>query len=117
MKSLSFVLSLAVLSVCLAFAQSDAHMSAASPEKPESDAQRSFDKLKTLAGSWEGIVTTVPPEADVSGKAAHVSMRVTSSGNALMHEATSPARSDDPLTVFYLDGDRLLLTHYCDGGN
>ena len=30
----------------------------------QSDAQKSFDKLKTLAGSWEGHVTTVPPQAD-----------------------------------------------------
>jgi len=26
----------------------------------QSDAQKSFDKMKTLAGSWEGHVTTVP---------------------------------------------------------
>jgi len=28
----------------------------------QSDAQKSFDKMKSLAGSWEGRVTTVPPQ-------------------------------------------------------
>ena len=44
----------------------------------QSDAQKSFDKMKTLAGTWEGRMTTTPPEADVEGKLAHVTMRVTS---------------------------------------
>ena len=83
----------------------------------QSDAQKSFDLLKTLAGSWEGTVKTVPPQADVDGKQAQVWLRVTSMGNALMHEAKGAGRPDDPITMFYLDGDRLLLTHYCDAGN
>jgi hypothetical protein len=33
----------------------------------QSDAQKSFDKLKTLAGSWEGHVTTVPQRAEIQG--------------------------------------------------
>jgi hypothetical protein len=83
----------------------------------QSDAQKSFDKLKSLAGSWEGQVATVPVEADIQGKPMQVTLRVTSMGNALMHEATGAGRPDDPLTMLYLDGDRLLLTHYCDAGN
>ncbi|HUJ14012.1 MAG TPA: hypothetical protein VL284_09520 [Thermoanaerobaculia bacterium] len=83
----------------------------------QSDAQKSFTDLKSLAGTWAGTIRTNPPHKDVEGRTATVTMRVTSMGNALMHEATIPTRPDDPLTVFYLDGDRLMLTHYCDAGN
>jgi hypothetical protein len=74
----------------------------------QSDAKKVFQKLKSLSGSWEGTYEGIP---------VHVSYRVTSSGKALMHESTSPDRHEDPLTVFYVEGDRLLLTHYCDAGN
>src|SRR5437879_6514626 len=53
----------------------------------QSDAQKSFDMLKTLAGSWEGHVTTDPKQAGMGDNAlTQVSMRVTSRGNALVHE-------------------------------
>jgi hypothetical protein len=96
----------------MAFAQSDAQKPVA-----QSDAQKSFDKMKTLAGSWEGHVTTVPQEASIEGMLMKVSLRTTSMGNALLHEMTGAGRPDDPITMLYLDGDRLLLTHYCDAGN
>ncbi len=73
----------------------------------QSAAQKSFEQLKALAGSWEGTV---------DGQPLHVSLRVTSMGNALMHEMKG-AGPDDPITLFHLDGDRLVLTHYCDAGN
>jgi hypothetical protein len=111
MKSLHFTLSVVLLMLsAAAFAQSDA--------------QRSFTTLKTLAGSWEGPVTVDPPQPEMNdGKPVHVSLRVTSRGNALVHEmqeAGTPldaTRSDHPVTMLYVDGDRLLLTHYCDAGN
>ena len=82
----------------------------------QSDAQKSFDKMKTFAGSWEGALSGAGPEFD--GKTMHVVLRVTSTGNAIMHEMTGLAgRPDDPITMFYVDADRLMLTHYCDAGN
>jgi hypothetical protein len=83
----------------------------------QSDAQKSFDQLKTLAGSWEGHITTFPPDPEINGKLMQATLRVTSMGNAIMHEMTGAGRPDDPITMLYLDGDRLLLTHYCDAGN
>jgi hypothetical protein len=90
---------------------------AADTPATQSDAQKSFATLKTLAGSWEGRVTTVPPSPDIDGKTVQGSLRVTSMGNAILHEMTGAGRPDDPITMLYLDGDRLLLTHYCDAGN
>jgi len=90
----------------------------------QSGAQKSFDTLKTLAGSWEGPVTVTPAQPEMSmDKPVHVSMRVTSRGNALVHEMQEAGTTEDanrydhPVTMFYLDGDRLFLTHYCDAGN
>lgn len=110
MKSLGLIpFLMIVLSLCaVAFAHTDG---------PKSEAQKSFDSLKALAGSWDGHVTTVPPQPDIEGKPAHLSLRVTSMGNAMVHEMTGEGRPDDPITMLYLDGDRLLLTHYCDAGN
>ena len=82
-----------------------------------SDAQKSFEKLKTLAGTWTGHVTSMPVDPDIENKDVHATLRVTSMGNALMHEMQGMGRPDDPITMLYLDGDRLLLTHYCDAGN
>ena len=90
----------------------------------QSDAQKSFDKLKALAGGWEGPVTVDPPQPDMNmDKPVHISLRVTSRGNALVHEmqeagtALDPTKYDHPVTMLYLDGDRLTLVHYCDAGN
>ena len=111
MKSIRFVLPFALMSVSmLAFAQSDA--------------QKSFAQLKTLAGDWEGRATVDPPQPDMhSDKPAHISLRVTSRGNALVHEMQEagtpldPAKYDHPVTMLYLDNDKLNLIHYCDAGN
>jgi phage tail protein X len=83
----------------------------------QSDPQASFEKLKSLAGTWEGPVTTTPKQAAIEGQTMHVSLRVTSMGNTLMHEMTGAGQPDDPITMFYVDTNRLLLTHYCDAGN
>lgn len=111
MKSLHRMLSVVLISLSTAaFAQSNA--------------QKSFDTMKSLAGTWQGHVTTDPVQAGMGDNGlVQVSLRVTSRGNALVHEMKAagtpddPKRYDHPVTMLYLDGDRLLLTHYCDAGN
>jgi hypothetical protein len=130
MKSLRILLSVAMLSLsAVAFAQADAHKHAAQSDATKSDAtksdaQKAFDQLKSLAGTWHGKVTMDPPsKAMGDGTEVDLSLRVTSRGNALVHEMgdlnskEDPTKYDHPVTMFYLDGDRLLLTHYCDAGN
>ena len=94
------------------------------------DAQKQFRLLKGLAGMWYGTIQAssaeVPAEA-LPGKgkpfASQVRIHVTSMGNAILHEEHNPDVPDDPahwdhpVTMLYIDGDRLMLTHYCDMGN
>jgi hypothetical protein len=94
-----------------------AFMQSAAVSLARADAQQSFDKLKTLEGTWEGHVTTVPKMAQIEGHAVQVTLRVTSRGNALMHEMRISGIPDDPITMFYVEDGRFLLTHYCDAGN
>jgi phage tail protein X len=123
MKSFRFLPFVALMSLsALAFAQSDMHKSTDKPAP--SDAGKSFTLLKTLAGTWQGPVTLDPPDPNMAaGMNLQISLHVTSRGNALVHEMhevgkpDDPAQYDHPLTMLYLDGDHLYLTHYCDAGN
>jgi hypothetical protein len=87
----------------------------------QSDAQKSFDKMKSFAGEWQGPVS-VAEMPEMNGQ-LHVSLRVTSRGNAIVHElqeANTPldsAKYDHPVTMLYVEGDKLNLIHYCDAGN
>jgi hypothetical protein len=74
----------------------------------------SFRVLKSLAGTWNGRVTTDPANPDIEGP-VQVTMRVASRGNVLVHEI-APGGVPEP-TMIYLDGDRLTLIHYCEAGN
>lgn len=71
-----------------------------------------FEALKKLAGVWKG-------------KAAHghgepidatVTYKVTGAGSALV-ETLFPGTDHEMLTVYHLDGQHLVLTHYCSAGN
>lgn len=120
-QALRMVLAIALFSVSVAaFAQHDMQKT----EAPKSEAEKSFDTMKTLAGEWEGKVTVTPPMKDAEGlDVMHVSLRVTSRGNVLVHEmqeANTPldaSKYDHPVTMFYVDKDQLDLVHYCDAGN
>src|SRR5215471_13316639 len=91
----------------LAFSQADQHNhqatataatqpdaaspAAPKPAVPKTEAQISFDAIKTLAGEWEGTIETDYPGAkkaleEHGGGGLRISMKVTSRGNVLVHE-------------------------------
>jgi len=74
----------------------------------QSDAQKSFNQLKVLTGSWEG---------KANGHDLEVSFRDTAGGSALMSEIHGHG-PENMISMFHLDGpDKLLMTHYCGAGN
>ena len=80
------------------------------PAGAQSDAKKAFEKLRTLTGSWQGAVM---------GMSVNAIIRLASSGTAILHEANGDGKRppNHEITMFYVDGDRLLATHFCDGGN
>jgi len=99
---------LPALLICLVAMGTSIAQTTSSPNN--ADAQKTFDQMKTLAGTWQGTIM---------GISINVTIRVASSGTAILHEATTDGGRppNHEITMFYVEGDRLLATHYCDGGN
>ena len=76
-----------------------------SQEKSTSAA--AFEQLASLVGGWEGIQDGVPIK---------VTYTLTANGTALM-EQMQPGNSPAMITMFTVDGDHLIATHYCSAGN
>jgi hypothetical protein len=74
----------------------------------ESDAHKTFDMLKTMEGNWAG--------KNNQGQLVELTFRMTAGGSALMSEIHGHG-PENMITMFHMDGDRLLMTHYCGAGN
>jgi len=76
-----------------------------------SDAQKSFDTIKALRGTWEGKTS--------QGKDVEVSFRPTANDSAVLSEihGGSHGPQQDMITMFHMDGPNFLMTHYCSIGN
>jgi len=72
-----------------------------------SNAEQAFEKLKTLVGRWEAQTDKGPAVA---------TYQLISGGTVLLERAEMGA-DHEMITAYYVDGNRLLLTHYCMAGN
>ena len=66
-----------------------------------------FKQLTLLVGEWEAVQEGVPVKETYT---------LTANGSVLMSE-TKPADSQPMITMFTVDGDHLIATHYCVAGN
>jgi predicted enzyme related to lactoylglutathione lyase len=70
-----------------------------------------FEQFKKLVGDW----VTVGDDGKVSDKVTNT-FRLAGAGSAVV-ETMFPGTDHEMVTVYHLDGDDLLLTHYCAAGN
>ncbi len=73
-------------------------------------AQLAFERLCALAGSWEGKSS--------QGWTSRSEIEVIARGTVVLERTNFEAHPGETmLTLFHMDGERLLLTHYCVAGN
>lgn len=106
MKRSTFLLSLAAL-----LAAPGARTADGDPPADVTAAQAAFDRLKGLEGVWTG--------ASGRGNAATLTYEVIAGGHAVMEEFTETSGENEISmhTIYHLDGDTLMLTHYCVSNN
>lgn len=101
MKKIAFVMVTAALLVSAARAD----------EMAKIDAKAAFEKLKGLAGEWDGK----GGHGDQTIPAAVVYR--SGSGGTTVTETLFPGSQHEMMTVYFLQGNDLVATHYCGMGN
>ena len=69
--------------------------------------EEAFDRLSSLKGEWKG---------EIKGIDTTLIYTVTANSSALM-EQCRPGKGPEMITMFTVDGDHLIATHYCSAKN
>lgn len=78
-------------------------------------AKVAFGRLASLEGDWS-VRSSDAATGQVYLEDARFSYRRTGGGSTVI-EWANQGTPDEMLSVFFLDGDRLILQHYCSAGN
>lgn len=76
---------------------------------PTPEAEALFARVKALAGTWE--------LTDEQGARQVASVFTVSSQGSVVREVMFPGAEHEMTNLYHLDGPRLVMTHYCAGGN
>jgi hypothetical protein len=82
-------------------------LSATAVAADRTKSEKAFDRLASLQGDWEG---------EQKGTKIRVTYTLTANGSALM-EQFRPDKGPVMITMFTVDGDHLIATHYCSARN
>ncbi|HEY5558363.1 MAG TPA: hypothetical protein VIK49_01410 [Steroidobacteraceae bacterium] len=97
------------LSIATALAAGLLATAAIAAERP--DPKATYDRIQSLAGTWNGRM-----EDPLSGPPVTVRYEVVSGGKAVI-EYQNPGQSFEMVTVYYLAAGDFRATHYCGAGN
>lgn len=110
MKRFQIIPSVVIVGVVAASAAWSAQKS-----EPKSAGKVQFELMKKLSGEWTGKAA-FDEGNEQSTIDATVTYRVTAAGSALI-ETLGPGTDHEMVTMYHLNGDDLILTHYCAAGN
>jgi len=81
------------------------------------DAGDAFEQLKSVAGTWHGTPRGdgAEAEAKATGDVVH-QFQISAAGTVVM-ETMNPGTPHEMINMYHVDGEDLVLTHYCAGGN
>ena len=82
-------------------------MTSAALAGDKTKSEQAFDRLTSLKGEWNG---------QIDGVNTTLIYTVTANGSALM-EQCRPEKGPEMVTMFTVDGDHLIATHYCSARN
>jgi hypothetical protein len=96
---------------CILFALALAAASASGAAAPVVDAPAAFERLKALEGNWQS--------SQPGGQPAVTRFELVANGTVLMEHYSNPAMpgGGHMVSAYHLDGDMLVLTHYCIAKN
>ena len=104
----SLALVLALVPASVAGQTKDGKKAASSPETVVYDAASAFEFLKTLAGDWE----RGSGDHEHGSSLREASFKVTAAGSSVV-ETLYAGQPSEMVSIFHMDGNQLLLTHYC----
>ena len=85
----------------------------------ELTAETVFEQLKSMSGTWSGPMAGEGDEAEKEATEAMEAVhefQVSAAGTVVM-ETMGPGSEHEMINMYHLDGEELVLTHYCAGGN
>jgi hypothetical protein len=86
------------------------------PENAPAPAKNAaFERLKSLEGTWTGAAYWDEGGQKGQGETTIV-YKVTAGGKTVL-ETISPGTPHEMMTMYYMDGADVVLTHYCMAGN
>jgi hypothetical protein len=100
-----------ITSTCATLLLVAACLSAAEPQFKTRPASPEFERLKSLVGTWEGTTDIGQGPVDLK-----VQFRLLAGGTVL-EERCFAGTPNEMITMYYEQGDKLALTHYCVMGN
>jgi hypothetical protein len=104
-----WILSLGLTVATAASASGQAHTHGAQKTAEVTPARTAFERFKRMEGNWKGRST--------KGWEETITYKTIAAGSVVVGNSFDAHPNETMMTMYHLDGERLMLTHYCVAKN